>query len=202
MKLYVLKIGIFAMMALLLKTHSSADEFKVYGTTTAFSVTPEILAKTPKWNVGEEPIPCDVAKAIQIAKTRHERTKFTGFGNLHAWAFHRAVLVSADENRFYWLVTYKGPYDASLFKGPGGYSYPGATTRYIHYPVLMNGQLAPELPPNEKPKRTPSETLEHLEFRNCLEKAGWPHLSNEFTEFLDSRIEDPFAPASNEPNVP
>ncbi|WP_236618474.1 hypothetical protein, partial [Rhodopirellula europaea] len=176
---------------------TSADEFEVFGTPTVFTVTPEILANTPAWNAGEEPIPCGIAQAIRVAKTRHDKTVFKGYGNLHAWAFHRAILVSEDRNRFYWLVTYKGPFDPSLFKGPGGYSYPGAGTRYIHYPVLMNGRLAPELPTEQKQTQFRKRLLETFDFWSPLERTGWPHLSRDLEEFIADSQDDPFYPAND-----
>ncbi|WP_231753462.1 hypothetical protein [Rosistilla carotiformis] len=188
------------LIAGLLQAHASADEFEVFGTPTVFTVTPEILARTPTWNAGEEPIPCGIVQAIKVAKTRHEKTVFKGFGDLHAWAFHRAILVSEDENRFYWLVTYKGPYDPSLFRGPGGYSYPDARTRYIHYPVLMNGQLAPELPLAAKQTRFQKRLFDSFDFWSPLERTGWPHLSRDLDEFAGDRDDDPFAPAEGETN--
>jgi len=179
-------------VAVLLQAHVFSDEFAVFGTPTVFTVTPEILAKTPAWNAGEEPIPCDITQAIKVAKARHDETEFQGYAGLHAWAFYRAVLVSEDGNRFYWLVTYKGTYDGSLFKGPGGYSYPGACTRYIHCPVLMNGQLAPELPPDTKQSQFRQRLLDNFEFWSPLERTGWPLLSRDLDEIISDSRDDPF----------
>ncbi|WP_037248944.1 hypothetical protein [Rhodopirellula baltica] len=192
---------VFAVLLTLPSTSGVADEFEVYGTPAVFTVTSEILAKTPEWKIGEGPIPCGIGTAIQVAKERHDKTEFGGFGELHAWSYHRAVLVSADDNRFYWLVTYKGPYDPSLFNGPGGYSYPGARTRYIHYPVLMSGELAPERARNDKPAEYRSRMIKDFDYRNVIETAGWPHLLNDIEEWHERRKDDPFAPAETKPNV-
>lgn len=198
-------IVILTMAITRLHSPAIAEEFEVYGTSTVFTVTSEILAKTPEWKIGDEPIPCAIGTAMQIAKERHDKNEFLGFGKLHAWAYHRAVLVSADDNRFYWLVTYRGPYDASLFKGPGGYSYPGARTHYIHYPVLMSGEFAPERVRNDKlgeaRKRYFEDSDEEFDFWSVLETAGWPHLLNDFEEWNENRKDDPFAPAESKPSV-
>jgi hypothetical protein len=122
-------------------TSIAADVFRPRGTVQYFAVDAAVLTNSPKWNPDDDKIQLTATNAIRAATKYHDSLRFTGFSRLHRWSFHRATLMSAGDDRWYWIVTFRGPYDPTLFKGPGGYSYPGARTLYNHYPILMTGGM-------------------------------------------------------------
>ncbi|TWT94566.1 hypothetical protein [Stieleria varia] len=143
----------------LLYGNAVAQEFEVSGTDDVFVINPSILQATPKWDPEFTDIPVGAARAIKIAREYHDNQEFTGFSALFKWEVSGCALVREDDQRWYWIVQFRGqfaPEEMLAKKGihAGGGSFPGPKTIFHRIPVLLTGKLTPTkidfLPPAVK----------------------------------------------------
>jgi len=130
---------------------SFADDFHPEGSEDVFTVTQEILAETPKCDPLTGEMPVSAAAAIRVAAEYHNKTIPNGRTTWYVFELAGATLVRAEDDRWYWVVQYRGLFDPRLEpradgKLAGGYSFTGPKRTHNRYPVLMNGKLAPHHP--------------------------------------------------------
>ncbi|MEO9592705.1 hypothetical protein [Rhodopirellula bahusiensis] len=114
--------------------------FHPNGTASRLTVDTEVLAATPQWKPSDGPIPLSAADAMVVAAKFHESIDFKGLMCLHKWRVDKAILVSSDDDRWFWVVTYRGLIDPSLLDKTK-IANPGPTVLYNHYPVLLDGTI-------------------------------------------------------------
>lgn len=143
--------------ACLVTSASLAKDFYSEGCRDVFTVTNEILAGTPRCDPLAGELPVSAAAAIRIAAKYHSRMMPKGRTTWHVYELGGATLVRAENERWYWIVQFRGLFDFDPHierrdgeLPSGGYSYPGPKTTYNRYPVLMTGQLAPHRPRDPK----------------------------------------------------
>ena len=180
-----------AVLALLTMNNVSAQEFYIKGTELSINLDAQSVASTTSWNPCVGTIPVDAGSAIKSASDFHNSMKFDESVKLLSWNVHRVILVPAENDHWYWIVTFRGTFslksDGAVQNTKlGGYSYSGPKTLYNHYPVLFDGKVpSPRIAVNPaKQLRSTEELLDGLEtgkskvnpreYRNLLEE--WPNI--------------------------
>jgi hypothetical protein len=132
-----------------------ADDFYPEGSDDVFNVTNEILAATPECDPLTDDLPVSATTAIRIAAEYHNKIIPKGRTTWYVFNLAGATLVRSEDNRWYWVVQYRGHFDPHFEpradgKLVGGYSFHGPKITHNRYPVLMNGKLAPHHPRRPK----------------------------------------------------
>ena len=171
----------------------NVTHFYPIGTKVRFTVDSSAFTGTPKWQPGEGRLPLSSNDAIAVAMRYHNSLSFSRSpAEFHRWRLAKAILISHDDEHWYWVVTYKGVFDEKLIgKGIpnyGGHSVPGGPKEiYTHYPVLFSGEMPKPFRRQRDDPHRPAETvddlIEMLEsdgaiFTPVLNSNEWPPLNN------------------------
>lgn len=144
-----MRFSMLVVIALCLTSLLRADEFYPEGSDVVFSITPEVLAQTPAWNPLAGPAPVSAADAIRIAAAYHKKIIPSGRTDWYVFDLAGAILVRADNDRWYWVVQYRAHFDPirrPSEKGTVSSGWIGPKIAHNRYPVLFNGELAPSRP--------------------------------------------------------
>ncbi|WP_146534795.1 hypothetical protein [Rubripirellula reticaptiva] len=138
-------------------------------------------------------MPLSSEDAIAVAMRYHNSLSFSrSLAQPYRWQFARAILISHDDEHWYWVVTYKGVFDMKLMGAGhanfGGYSGPSfPKTIFTHYPVLFSGEMPKPVKRQRDDPHRPAETAGDLikmlesdgeKFTPILNLNEWPVLNN------------------------